>query len=134
MPTLVREQSPLSALPPRVPRPRSLAVGQWAASRLDAGDFGPSMLELVLWFPVDERQTMDALVAALGPSDGEHEVTVDRRALAAAAPALAVAGEADTATLTGARYAAASFESTQFFGARVVGLATGVIVAVRTGG
>ncbi|MEZ4398596.1 MAG: hypothetical protein R3B06_01160 [Kofleriaceae bacterium] len=135
MPTLVREPSPLEALPGRFPRPGALRVGQWAAARLDAGDLGPALLELVLWYPTSEAQPAAALAAALGPVGDERTVTLNRLALAALAPALVPADAlGDDVAVTGRALDGSGFENRHFFGARAVQCATGVVVAVRTGG
>ena len=139
MPTLVREPSPLSTLPPRVPRPSGIGAGQWAAARLDEGDLGPSMLELVLWLPLGEgpgELSEAAALAALGPAGPQATVRMSRLAVQALVPELASAlpSIADDVQITGASYAATVFESQAFFGARVVRAPGGVLVAVRTGG
>jgi hypothetical protein len=146
MPTLAREPSPLSALPARLPRPLALRDGQWAAARLDDGDLGPSMLEVVIWVPLaGDAGGLRAsdVEAALGPATGAQTVRMNRLAVQAVAPpelsgvsgpsgAVRLAG--DDLELTGQGYRGAGFEGGGFFGARVVQLADGLLVAVRTGG
>lgn len=136
MSSLVREPSPLSALPARLPRPRALTHGRWAASRLDEGDLGPSMLEVVIWYPQDGDQDANELAAALGPAGGEATVMMDRHAVAALVPerAAALPRHGDAVELRGASHPASAFEGGGFFGARAVAIAGGVLVAVRTGG
>ena len=135
MPTLVREPSPLSTMPPRIPRPAALTEGRWAASRLDQGDLGPSMLEVVIWYPPGSQAAMES---ALGPASAPATVTMDRRAVAALVPELvsaeAIAADSDLQELTGPCHPGKVFEGGGFFGARVVQVAGGVLVAVRTGG
>jgi hypothetical protein len=136
MPSLVREPSPLAALP-RLPRPKTFEHGQWAAARLDSGDLGPSMLEVVAFYPLGTGGLSAAeLEAALGPATGEHAVRMSKLAVAALLPAAAAGARevGDDVELTGPGYSSKLFEGGGFFGARVVQLAAGLLVAVRTGG
>lgn len=149
MSSLVREQSPVSALPPRLPRPAGFREGRWAAARLDEGDLGPSLLEVVIWFPLalgeDGGVSLAEVDAALGPATPARAVRMNKLAAEAALPGLAAGRDAevgidavalgpDLVELTGPGRSGAAFEGRGFFGARVVQLPRGLVVAVRTGG
>lgn len=141
MPTLARAPSPLSALPARLPRPPWLRAGRWAAARLDRGDLGPSLLELVIWCPLNADGDGGTgpgagdVVAALGPP-APATVTMDRGAVEALVPDrvpdMNVVG--DVVEISGSVYPGAVFEGGGFFAARAVAVAGGLLIAVRTGG
>jgi len=127
---LVRPPGPIASLPPAVPRPRALADGTWAAARLDGGDLGPSLLELVMWFPLDDA----AVERALGARDRVATVLMDRDAVRAVLPDAGLPAIGASVEVTGDSYPASAFEGAGYFGARAILIRGGLLVAVRTGG
>lgn len=132
---LVKPPSPLATLPSTAPRPAGLFDGTWTAVRIDASgafDFGPSLLEIVMWIPA-EGSLIDHV---LGRSYGVATVTLSREAVHALVPHLAAAlpAEDNIVRITGDTYAPTSFEGGGYFGARVVRVPGGLLVAVRVGG
>ena len=127
---LVRPPSPIASLPPAVPRPGALVNGTWAAARLDEGELGPSLLELVMWFPLDEAATE----RALGTRDRVTTVMMDRDAVRAVLPDAALPAIGNSVEVTGDAYPATAFEGAGYFGARAIHVRGGLLVAVRSGG
>jgi hypothetical protein len=127
---LVRPAEPITSLPPAVPRPRALVDGTWAAARLDAGELGPSLLEVVMWFPLDETATE----RALGTRDRVTTVMMDRDAVRAVLPDAGLPAIGNAVEVTGDSYPASAFEGAGYFGARAIHIRGGLLVAVRSGG
>lgn len=127
---LVRPVGPISSLPPAVPRPRAFVDGVWAAARLDGGDLGPSLLEVVMWFPLDEAATEQAL----GARDRVTTVMMDRDAVRAVLPDAGLPAIGNAVEVVGDSYPVGAFEGAGYFGARAVHIRGGLLVAVRTGG
>jgi hypothetical protein len=130
---------PISSLPPRVPKPRSLDHGSWVVARLDTAgdfDFGPSMLELVMWFPVGDNHELSwaELGQLLGAERAPTMVTMNREAVQSLLPEADLPAANDFVEITGSTYAPVAFEGSGYFGARAVRIDGGLLVAVRTGG